>query len=223
MLRLTNLKFSKERIGYYFITDSVITTVPVVKQVESIVESGLGVKYIQYREKHKPKKQMLAEVNEVKSLLPKQTKLIINDYVDLALEHADGVHIGEDDMPLEKVIDIAERNFGTQKKFVIGVSASTIDSVLNLNNYQIAYVGFGPIFATTTKRDAHAPVGLHALEQALKLSKHPIVAIGGINTSNLDSVLALKPSGIAAISLVLGKRSINFSPIKKIQRSLLNT
>jgi len=203
-------------MGYYFITDSIISGIPAVKQVEKIIEARIGVRFIQYREKNKIVHSMLRELREIKSILPKETKLIVNDRMDLALGCADGVHLGEIDLPIEEAIKIKER-MGLDD-FIIGASATSIDSITRLNEYPVDYVGFGPIFSTSTKTDASAPLGTEGLKEAIKVSKHPIVAIGGINKENLVSVLALNVDGIAAISLVLKENGMDLSEAKRIQK-----
>jgi len=206
-----------DKIGYYFITDSVITNVPVIEQVEKIVESCLGVRFIQYREKRKSASEMAKELKEVKSIMPKDVALIMNDRLDLALTYCDGVHLGDDDIPVENAIEIA-RNKLEWDEFVIGCSATNTDKVRKLNNLPVDYIGFGPVYRTATKKVTVPETGLTGLKAGLAIAKHPVVAIGGINQDNLMSVLAAKPQGISAISMVLKKDSIDLGQVKIIQK-----
>lgn len=206
-----------DRIGYYFITDSVITKIPVIEQVERIVESKLGIKIIQYREKHKSAAEMVRELEEIKSIMPRDILLIMNDRLDIALACCDGVHLGDDDVPAEKAVKIV-RDGMRLEDFVIGCSATSPRRVTELNKLPVDYIGFGPVFKTTTKESAAPETGLTGLKAGIAVAKHPIVAIGGINKDNLMSVLAPKPQGIAAISMVLKKNSIDLEQVKLIQK-----
>lgn len=208
------MKFNK--IGYYFITDSSITDLPAVKQVEAVVESGLGVKFFQYREKEKSAADMVKEVRDIRSILPEDAYLIVNDRLDIALGYADGVNLGDDDIPVHKVVEIV-RDRLKDKKFIIGSSASTIDYVRMLNGLDVDYVSFGPVFTTTTKKEAPPAVGVNTLKDALKASRHPLMAIGGISLSNLRDVIDAGPTGIAAMSMVLKKDRVDIEAIRVIQ------
>ena len=213
-------RLKNNKIGYYYLTDSAITNLTAIEQVQTIVDSGIGLRFIQYREKFLPVSMIVQELKDISSILSSSTKLIVNDRLDLALSYADGVHLGEEDFPVDQAISLARDQLG-KKDFVIGTSATSLDSLVKLNALKIDYVGFGPVFSTTTKSDAAKPLGLEGLGKAIKLSGHPLVAIGGINPGNLASVLSLKPSGISAISLVLKKDSVDLETIKSIQSSLL--
>ncbi|MCX8166864.1 MAG: thiamine phosphate synthase [Candidatus Micrarchaeota archaeon] len=222
-----NINSLNLKIGFYFITDSTLTKLTHVEQVEILISNELNLKFIQYREKQKSKDQMINDIKLINELLStvsnyKRPRLIVNDYLDIALEHASGVHLGSDDEPLESAISkIQNHGKSINKDFVIGVSATSFSGLLELQeNYLefISYVGFGPIYKTLTKKDAASPVGIHSLKESMKLSKIPIVAIGGINKSNLSEVLACYPNGIAAISMVLSHSAIDVEIIKRIQK-----
>ena len=204
------------KIGYYFITDSSITDLPAVKQVEAVVESELDVKFFQYREKEKSAADMVKEVRDIRSILPEDAYLIVNDRLDIALGYADGVNLGDDDIPVDKVVEIVRGRLD-DKNFIIGSSASTIDYVRMLGGLDIDYVSFGPVFTTTTKKEAPAAVGTGALKEALKVSRHPLLAIGGISISNYKAVIDVGPAGIAAMSMVLKKDHVDIDAIRAIQ------
>jgi thiamine-phosphate pyrophosphorylase len=206
-----------DKIGYYFITDSIITNVPVIEQVEKIVESNLGVRFIQYREKHKSASDMAKELKEVKSIMPKNIALIMNDRLDLALAYCDGVHLGDDDIPVENAIGIARNKLGWGE-FVIGCSATSADIVRKFNNLPVDYIGLGPVYRTSTKEAAAPEIGIVGLKAGLSVAKHPVVAIGGINKDNLMYILAAKPQGISAISMVLKKDSMDLEQVRLIQK-----
>lgn len=209
------MKFDK--IGYYFITDRGLSGMPAIKQVEAVVECKLGVKFFQYREKEKSAADMVREVRDIRSILPSDAHLIVNDRLDIALGYADGVNLGDDDVPVQKVVEIV-RDKLKDKKFIIGSSTSTIDYVRMLNGLDIDYVSFGPVFTTKTKKEAPPAVGVNALREALKASKHPMLAIGGINTSNYGAVIDAGPAGIAAMGMVLKKGRMDTEAIRLIQK-----
>jgi thiamine-phosphate pyrophosphorylase len=126
-------------------------------------------------------------------------KLIINDRVDIAFAlRADGVHLGQEDMPVEA----ARRILGDQA--VIGFSTHNLDQIQEALHLPIDYLAFGPIFRTTSKRNPDPVAGLTQLKQASEMVlPMPVVAIGGINRSNATDVLTAGASTIAVISCVL--------------------
>ena len=136
-----------------------------------------GVKFIQYREKEKP---ALDRYNECLQLV-KMTKeagatFIIDDFIDLAIAvNADGVHIGQSDLPPQVV-----RNLIGEDK-IIGLSTHEVAQLEKSNDLGdiIDYIGVGPVYATQTKKNA-VPVGFSYVDYAAKHAKHPFVAIGGI-------------------------------------------
>ncbi|MED4888638.1 thiamine phosphate synthase [Lysinibacillus fusiformis] len=128
---------------------------------------------------------------------------IINDDVDLAVRlGADGVHIGQDD----EQIAIARKKMANR---LLGVSVHSQEELQTAIDHHVDYVGIGPIFATTSKSDAQPPCGTYFLQQASKLQPNlPIVAIGGINWTNADSVLQAGADGVAVISAICGSKDI---------------
>jgi thiamine-phosphate pyrophosphorylase len=124
--------------------------------------------------------------------------LIVNDRVDIALAvDADGVHLGQDDMPAED----ARRLIGPRR--ILGLSASTIPEVVQAAAAGADYIGFGPVFATGSKPDARAPTGLALLRQAVTAVGVPIVAIGGIDNESAGAVMATGVAGVAVIAAVV--------------------
>lgn len=144
-----------------------------------------GVKFIQYREKEKP---ALDRYNECLQLV-KMTKeagatFIIDDFIDLAIAvNADGVHIGQSDLPPQVV-----RNLIGEDK-IIGLSTHEVAQLEKSNELGdiIDYIGVGPVYATQTKKNA-VPVGFSYVDYAAKHAKHPFVAIGGIKEHNICDV-----------------------------------
>ncbi|MDY0361083.1 MAG: thiamine phosphate synthase [Desulforegulaceae bacterium] len=151
--------------------------------VKKMLESG--IKIIQYREKFKPMKEKYLECIEIRELTKKyNSTFIVNDHVDLAiLCNADGVHIGQDDLPLKEVRKI----MGSTK--IIGISTHNPSQAVEAEKSGADYIGVGPIFKTSTKVDVCEPVGLTYLDFVVRNIKIPFVAIGGIKEKNLLSVV----------------------------------
>lgn len=166
-----------------------------VETVRLMVEAG--IKVIQYRDKDKSARQMYEECITIRELTRSGgVTFIVNDHVDLAVAvDADGVHLGQDDLPPEK----ARQMVGN--KMIIGLSTHSpaqAQAAMDIAGI-IDYIGVGPIFATETKKDACEPVGLEYLEYVVNNINLPFVAIGGIKEHNIGLVRA---SGAGIISLV---------------------
>lgn len=129
--------------------------------------------------------------------------LIVNDRLDVALQTgADGVHLGQTDMPLKFARRVAPRGF------VIGISAGTLKEALDAERDGADYVGLGPIFPTQSKGDAAEACGLGLLREVKSKISIPVVAIGGISSGNAAAVIAAGADGIAVISAVVSQDDI---------------
>ena len=166
-----------------------------LKEIVTIVLSS-GVRWIQYREKDKSRRDIYREAFILRKLTNEfGAVFIVNDYTDIALAvNADGVHLGQDDLPLKE----ARKILGKEK--IIGISTHSIEEAIAAEAGGADYIGFGPIFHTATK-DAGKPKGIAALREIKKLIKIPVIAIGGINTENLESVI---DSGADAVAVSSG-------------------
>lgn len=168
-----------------------------VETVRLMIEAGIRV--IQYREKEKSTRQMYEECFAIRELTrSSDVTFIVNDHVDLALAaKADGVHIGQDDLPPKKVRELVGDDM------IIGLSTHSPEQAQAAMDIAdiVDYIGVGPIFATSTKKDVCEPVGLEYLEYVVSNISLPFVAIGGIKEHNVDLVRA---KGAAVISLVTG-------------------
>jgi thiamine-phosphate pyrophosphorylase len=123
--------------------------------------------------------------------------LVVNDHPDIALAaEADGVHLGQDDLPLRE----ARKIMG--KDAIIGISTHTIEQAIIAQKDGADYIGFGPIFHTTTK-DAGSPQGTDRLREVKKHIDIPVVAIGGINITNIRSVIEAGADAVAVASAIL--------------------
>lgn len=178
--------------GICFITDSTFADISLIEATTSVLKAGITC--IQYREKGKTRRDICEEASTMKSLVRSaRAILIVNDYPDIALAvDADGVHLGQNDLPIQE----ARRIMGNK---IVGISTHTLAQAQEAEACGADYIGFGPIFRTTTK-DAGEPVGLDSL-RIIKRSVHiPVVAIGGIKLENISSVLEAGSDAVAVAS-----------------------
>lgn len=142
-----------------------------------------GVKIIQYREKDKSKREKYEDCVVIRQLTKKaNVTFIVNDDIDIAiLTQADGIHIGQGDMPIEKVKEIAPDK-------IIGLSTRNREQAIDAVKAGANYIGVGPIFNTSTKEDTEHCEGLNYLKWVSKNIDIPYVAIGGIKEENIASV-----------------------------------
>jgi thiamine-phosphate pyrophosphorylase len=192
--------------------------------VEQMVESGLGI--IQYREKrpHKSYREILEECRAIRELTRQHGVLfIVNDYVDIALlVQADGVHVGQDDLPAEAVRSL----LGPDK--IIGLSTHSPEQAHAAELLGVDYIGVGPIYATQTKEDVCAPVGLEYLEYVVEHIQLPFVAIGGIKEHNIAEVAGRGAKTICLVTDIVGADNIpdkieRLSKRMRVDPSLLYT
>lgn len=172
-----------------------------------------GVRILQYREKTKKVRPMYEECLVLRAMTEQYGALfIINDHLDLALAvGADGVHIGQDDLPLSKVRDIVGPHL------LIGVSTHSPAQAKAAVNGGADYLGVGPLFATKTKIDVCQPVGLDYLKYVVNNLSIPFVAIGGIKEHNLAKVLKAGARTVALVTEIVGDSDIS-GKIKRLQR-----
>ena len=191
-----------KNFGLYFITDSKLTKKTAIGDVKSAIKGG--VKLIQYREKSASAKQMIKEAAEIGQLCKKNNVLfLVNDRVDVALAvDADGVHIGQDDMPYET----ARKLLGKNK--IIGLTVHNAKEAIEAEKIGADYLGLSPIFSTSTKPDAGKSCGPDMIKKVKNHVKIPIVAIGGINESNIDDVLRAGAKNVAIISAIIAKDDV---------------
>ncbi len=156
-----------------------------------------GASVVQWRDKRRDKGEQLAQARAVRELCLRHNALFIaNDHVDLALVlDADGVHLGQKDLPIEAVRPLVP------PEFIVGVSTNNAEEARRAQAEGASYVAVGSIFATGSKGDTRpaSPERLREVKAAVDL---PVVAIGGINASNTDQVLAAGADAVAVISAV---------------------
>jgi len=194
--------------GYYFITDAKTSRAGNLNDVKNAVRANVEV--VQYREKYKNTHQMYEEAVKLRAIC-KDIKFLINDRIDIALAvDADGVHLGNDDLPFS----VARKLLG--KNRIIGVTAHNLKEAQRAEKLGADYLGVSPIFLTTTKPDAGKPAGLELIRQIKKNVSLPIVAIGGINLSNAKDVVNAGADSLCAISAVVSAADVK-AEIEKFQ------
>ena len=170
-----------------------------VRTARLAAESGATV--VQLRAPSWKKRQWLETARELKSVLqPLGVPLIINDHIDIALAvDADGVHVGQDDLPVAEV----RRLIGPDKW--LGLSVTNAEQLAEVPYGSVDYLGIGPVYPTGTKSDAAPVVGVPAFAELVAASRLPVVAIGGIQASNCQSLMQAGAKGVAVVSAICGQ------------------
>ncbi|MEJ5364678.1 MAG: thiamine phosphate synthase [Desulfosoma sp.] len=184
----------------YVITDAaVIGDRPLPEVVEAALRGGAGV--VQYREKKKSTRRMVEEAAALAALCRRYGAVfIVNDRIDVALAvDADGVHLGQDDMPLH----VARRLLGPNR--LIGVTVHNRREIEEAERGGADYISLAPVFATPTKPDHQPPMGVEGLKRLMEGVTCPAVAIGGINADNIADVIRTGVKGVCVVSAVLGR------------------
>ncbi len=183
--------------GLYLVTDRRLCGGKPLEEVIMKAVKG-GVAYVQLREKDVSTSFFVEEAKRIKKLLePYKVPLIINDRIDVALAcRAEGVHIGQEDMPYEIVRQLMGQ------KAIIGLSVATWEDVELSQKLDVSYIGVSPVFSTPTKRDTKGAWGLEGLAKVKAYSRHPVVAIGGINEFNVRDVIKAGADCVAVVSAI---------------------
>ena len=189
-------------LSLYLVTDRTLSRERDMAWIVREAVAG-GVTMVQLREKECSTAEFVALALELKTALqPLGIPLIINDRIDVALAvDADGVHIGQSDMPYET----ARALLGKEK--IIGLSVETMKEVVAANALDVDYIGISPVYATPTKTDTLTPFGLEGIEEVMRLSRHRCVAIGGMNRNTIGEVIAQGVEGVAVVSAIVAAES----------------
>jgi len=157
-----------------------------------------GVRWIQFREKESSRRKICEKAIRLRRLTKDYNAvLIVNDFLDIAMcAGADGVHLGQDDLPLKEARKIIGRDR------IVGISTHSLEQAIEAEKNGADYIGFGPVFTTSTK-DAGKPKGIEMLHEVKKKVSIPVVAIGGINLGNISSVLHTRIDAVAVASAIL--------------------
>jgi thiamine-phosphate pyrophosphorylase len=192
-MKLQNIDYS-----LYLVTDRGLargrTTLEIVK---TAVYGGTTI--VQLREKDCSTRDFIEQALTVKKFLKARgVPLLINDRVDVAQAiAADGVHLGQTDMPLE----IAKKILGDS--MIIGISAESLEDAIEAERGGADYLGISPIYATPTKTDTASPLGLKGLREIRNAVKLPLVGIGGLNKDNAAEVIRHGADGVAVVSAIV--------------------
>jgi len=166
------------------------------EHAEALVAAGCTP--IQYRNKTGSARQMLDEARELRARLSRRIKLIMNDRADLCLAAGfDGLHVGQDDLSPEA----ARRVIGPD--CWLGISTHNHEQLAGADKTCGNYLAIGPVFATSSKANPDPVVGLEGVRRARKLTRKPLVAIGGITRANARSVIEAGADAVAVISHLL--------------------
>jgi thiamine-phosphate pyrophosphorylase len=201
--------FSME--GIYCITDeSHSAGRSNVETAEKMIQAG--IKIIQYRDKDKSIKEKYIECKKIREMTKKAgVCFIVNDHADIAKAvDADGVHIGQDDLPVHEVRKV----IGEDK--IIGVSTHSPEQGIAAVNSGADYIGAGPVFKTYTKKDVCDPVGFEYLDFVVSNLDIPFVAIGGIKKHNLKEVISRGAKCAALVTEITQADDIE-AQIKRLQ------
>ncbi len=202
--------------GVYGITDEKFSNGrDALFQVKEMCRAGIPI--IQYREKYREMRYKFNMAKEIRKVTYDYgTKLIIDDHVDIALAvDADGVHIGQEDIPALEVRQL----LGPRK--MIGLSTHAMHQLTEASTLPIDYVGVGPIYSTQTKVNVCAPVGLSYLEEAVAANLKPFVAIGGIKEANLEAVLERGAKTVCLVTEIIGADNI-YEVAKRLHERVIN-
>jgi thiamine-phosphate pyrophosphorylase len=201
-------------MSLYLITD-IRSDSELISMLTPLLKNGL--RWIQIRNKHATSKEI---EKTARILLPHILKnnatLIINDHLDIALRLHVGVHLGRTDGdPVH-----ARKVLGPNA--IIGITIHDDLQYAHLHKDIASYVGVGPVFLTKTKLDTQSVLGTERLKQVVQSSPLPVVAIGGINNSNIDSVAQACPTHIAVCSAICSAKNPLHSFLN-IQRKIENS
>lgn len=185
-------------LSLYLVTDRSLS---LDRPLKSVVEAAVrgGVSMVQLREKDVTSKEFYELAMKMKACLkPYNVPLIINDRLDIALAcDAEGLHIGQNDMPYE----VARRLMGKNK--IIGLSVESVHDAKVANDLDVDYIGISPVFDTQTKTDTSKALGLDGIKEISRISRHPSVGIGGININNAADIISAGADGISVVSAIM--------------------
>jgi thiamine-phosphate pyrophosphorylase len=181
----------------HVLTDTVLQSRFSHLQLARLAISG-GADTIQFRQKLGATREMIETARKLKQLCTDNgVTFVVNDRIDVAIAaEADGVHLGQDDFP----IPLARKLLGESR--IIGGSAATLKEAQKCLTEGADYIGFGPVYPTTSKEDAGPAAGIKLLEKAVEVIPLPIIAIGGVSVKNTPEVIRAGAQGIAVISAV---------------------
>jgi thiamine-phosphate pyrophosphorylase len=193
LMKLPNIDYS-----LYLVTDRGLARGRSTLEIVTAAING-GATVVQLREKDCSTLEYIEQALSIKAFLKTHhIPLIINDRVDVAQAiQADGVHLGQTDMPLEMAKGILGDTM------IIGISAESIEDAITAEKGGADYLGVSPIYATPTKTDTAPALGLEGLKEIRRAVRLPIVGIGGLNQDNATEVIRNGADGVAVVSAIV--------------------
>ena len=190
------MKKSQIDLSLYLVTEESIAIEELTRIIAESVSGGVSI--VQLREKNNSSLSFYKKASALKQLLNELSiPLVINDRVDIALAvGADGIHIGQDDLPLPVVKKMVPEDM------IVGVSVSTLEEALEAERNGADYIGVGSVFPTKTKQDATL-MALEDLGEICRGVSIPAVAIGGITADNMSALSNSGLSGTAVVSAIM--------------------
>ena len=174
------------------------------RNLVDVVKEALagGVKAVQLREKDLPIRELLKLAEEMRRITKDAgAMLFINGRMDVAMAvGADGIHLGQTDLP----VDVVRKIVGN--RFMIGVSTHNLIEAKEAEAGSADFITFGPVYETPAKLKYGKPVGIEALKRVKSGIPIPIYAIGGINSGNIKQILGAGADGVALISAIIGAK-----------------
>ena len=189
---------AKVNYSLYLVTDSALAMGRALPDFVRAAVDG-GVTCVQVREKDVPSRAYIERLLLVRPLLREcSIPLFVNDRVDVALAvEADGVHLGQTDMPLVMARSIAA------DRLIVGVSCETVQDAIDAERGGADYVSVSPVFNTPTKTDTAPALGLEGVRAIRSAVRLPVVAIGGINGTNAADIIRAGADGICVVSAIV--------------------
>jgi thiamine-phosphate pyrophosphorylase len=181
----------------HVITDTMLQSRFTHAELAQLAIEG-GADTVQFRQKHGTTRELIATAQSMQAVCAKHNvPLIVNDRADIALAvGATGAHFGQDDMP----VSIGRQILSAEA--ILGASARTEEKILAAISEGADYIGFGPIYGTSSKPDAETAKGLERLRRMCDIAACPVIAIGGIGIQTAGEVIQAGAHGIAVISAV---------------------
>jgi len=210
--KLLRQEKARRLAGLYLILDTRFLKGRSVTEVATQAIRG-GVKAIQLRDKQHNKAKLLDIARSLGEICAEEEVLfIINDHLDIALAaEADGLHLGQDDLPLSE----ARRLLSIDK--LLGCSTTTSPQAVRAQSEGADYIAVGSIYPTSSK-DKYKLVGLETLRRIKKKISSPLIAIGGINETNVEEVIGSGADGVAVISAILGEKDVEGATRKLVTK-----
>ncbi|HVB98763.1 MAG TPA: thiamine phosphate synthase [Candidatus Dormibacteraeota bacterium] len=184
----------------YIIVDAPLLPIPATEMAERLASAGAPL--IQYRDKQGSSLRLYETCRELgRRMASFPVRWIVNDRADIAmLTGAGGVHVGQDDLPVAAAREIVGRDRW------VGFSTHTLEQVREADTTSADYIAFGPIYPTTTKKQADPTVGAEGLRRARELTRKPLVAIGGIRLENAEELWRAGADSLAVARDVVSHR-----------------